>query len=53
MTERLRDPILRERVRREMAGSGEEWDSTFRAAGSAETVLLVGFKTDALKPLTG
>ena len=53
MVERLQDPGLRERVQHEMAGSGEEWDSTFRSAGSAEKVLLVGFKTDALKPLTG
>jgi len=53
MVERLKDPGLRERVQREMAGSGEEWDSTFRAAGSAEKVLLVGFRADALKPLTG
>jgi len=53
MVERLQDPVHRERVRREMAGSGEEWDSTFRSAGSAEGVLLVGFKSDALKPLTG
>ena len=53
MVERLQDPELRERVRCEIAGSGEEWDSTFRSAGSAEGVLLVGFKTDALKPLTG
>jgi len=53
MVERLKDPALRERVRREMAGSGEEWDSTLRAAGSAERVLLVGFKSEALKALTG
>jgi N-acyl-D-amino-acid deacylase len=53
MVERLKDPILRERVQREMAGSGEEWESTLRAAGSAERVLLAGFKTDALKSLTG
>jgi N-acyl-D-amino-acid deacylase len=53
LVERLKDPALRERVQREMVSSGEEWDSTFRAAGSAEKVLLVGFKTDALKPLTG
>ncbi len=53
MVERLQDPILRERVQQEMAGSGAEWESTFRAAGSAEGVLLVGFKTEALRPLTG
>ncbi|MGD9403620.1 MAG: D-aminoacylase [Anaerolineae bacterium] len=53
MVERLKDPVLRERVQREMTGSGEDWDSTLRAAGSAEGVLLVGLKTEVLKPLTG
>jgi N-acyl-D-amino-acid deacylase len=53
MVERLQDPSLRERVRREMAGSEEEWESTFRAAGTAEGVLLVGLRTDELKPLIG
>jgi N-acyl-D-amino-acid deacylase len=53
MVERLQDPVLRERVRREMAGAEENWESTFRAAGSAEGVLLVGLRTDELKPLIG
>jgi N-acyl-D-amino-acid deacylase len=53
MVERLQDPALRERVRGEMVRSGEEWESTLRAAGSADRVLLAGFKTEALKPLTG
>ncbi|MGC9335627.1 MAG: N-acyl-D-amino-acid deacylase family protein, partial [Anaerolineae bacterium] len=53
MVERLRDPAIRERVEREMAGSGEEWDSTLRSSGSAEAVLLVGLRTEALKPLIG
>jgi N-acyl-D-amino-acid deacylase len=39
--ERLKDPAVRERVRREMA------------TGPPENVLLVGFKNEALKPLTG
>jgi N-acyl-D-amino-acid deacylase len=51
--ERLKDPAIRERVKREMIGSGDDWDSTYLAAGSAENILLVGFKRDALKPLTG
>ncbi len=53
MVERLQEPVQRGRVLQEMAGSGAEWESTFRAAGSAGGVLLVGFKTEALKPLTG
>jgi N-acyl-D-amino-acid deacylase len=53
MVERLQDPVLREKVRREMVGPEEDWESTFRAAGSAEGVLLVGLRTDELKPLIG
>jgi len=51
--ERLKDPIIRERVKREMVTPSDDWDSTYLAAGSAENILLVGFKNDALKPLIG
>ena len=51
--ERLKDPAIRERVVREIAAPGGEWESTLQAAGSADNVLLVGFKSVALKPLTG
>lgn len=51
--ERLKDPAIRERVAREMAEPSDTWENTLHAAGSAENVLLVGFKSDALKPLTG
>jgi N-acyl-D-amino-acid deacylase len=50
---RLQDPAIRERLVREMRTPSEDWDSTFLAAGSADNILLVGFKSDALKPLTG
>jgi len=49
---RLRDPAIRARVAREMATPGD-WENLYRAAGSAERLLLVAFKNDALKPLTG
>jgi len=51
--ERLKDPAIRQRVVREIAEPSGEWESTLQAAGSAGNVLLVGFKTQALKPLTG
>jgi N-acyl-D-amino-acid deacylase len=50
---RLRDPAQRERVVRDMNDAAPAWENLLRAAGSAERVLLVGFKTPALKPLTG
>lgn len=50
---RLRDPAIRARVRREMSTPTAAWENLYLAAGSAENVLLVGFKADSLKPLTG
>jgi N-acyl-D-amino-acid deacylase len=50
---RLRDPAIRERVRREMTTPSDEWENFFVAAGSPERVLLVGFRNDSLKYLTG
>ena len=50
---RLRDPAIRERVRREMATPTDQWESLYLAAGSAEQVLLVEFRNPKLKPLTG
>jgi N-acyl-D-amino-acid deacylase len=49
---RLADPATRERVRKEMSTPTDEWENLYLAAG-AENVLLIGFKSDALKPLTG
>ncbi len=51
--ERLKDPAARGRLRREMLTPSDDWDSTYLAAGSPENVLLVGFKSDHLKPLVG
>ncbi len=51
--ERLQDPAIRQRVIAEMTTPTTEWENLYLAAGSAENVLLVGFKNDDLKPLTG
>ena len=51
--ERLKDPSIRRRVVREMSTPTDEWENLYLAAGSPENILLVGFKNDALKPLTG
>ena len=50
---RLADPAVRERVVREMRTETDEWENLLLAAGSAEKVLLVAFKSPDLKPLTG
>jgi N-acyl-D-amino-acid deacylase len=49
---RLQDPAIRQRVRREMSSS-DKYDNLLRSAGTPDNVLLVGFKSDKLKPLTG
>ena len=51
--ERLKDPATRRRVAREMQSATDEWENLFLAAGTAENLLLVGFKNEELKPLTG
>lgn len=51
--ERLKDPAIRARVIEEMTTPDDSWENLFLSAGSADNVLLVGFKNDALKPLTG
>jgi N-acyl-D-amino-acid deacylase len=51
--ERLEDPAIRARVIREMAIPADDWENLYYAAGTPENVLLVGFKNDSLKPLTG
>ncbi len=51
--ERLRDPAIRPRVEREMRTPTDEWENLYLAAGTAENVLLVGFRQDSLKYLTG
>ena len=49
---RLRDPKLRPDILKQMTTPTNEWENLFFAAG-AEGTLLVGFKNEELKPLTG
>jgi N-acyl-D-amino-acid deacylase len=49
---RLRDPQVRERVRREMTTPGGSWENLLLAAGDNGT-LLIGFKNEALRVYTG
>jgi N-acyl-D-amino-acid deacylase len=49
---RLQDPATRARLRTEMTTPSDDWENLYLAAG-AQGTLLVGFKNDELKPLTG
>ena len=50
---RLRDGGQRERIRSEMARPGTDWENLYEAAGTPEGIVLVAFKNERLKPLTG
>ena len=51
--ERMKDPGARERIVREMREWSAEWENMYLQAGSPEGILLVEFRSPALKPLTG
>jgi N-acyl-D-amino-acid deacylase len=51
--DRLRDPAVRRRVAREMVTPTDEWENLALAAGTPDRVVLVGFRADSLKHLTG
>jgi N-acyl-D-amino-acid deacylase len=51
--ERLSDPALRRRIAREMVAPSDEWENIYLGAGSPDNILLVGFRSERLKPLTG
>lgn len=50
---RLADPAIRARVLKEMRTPTNEWESLYLAAGSPDRVIVVAFKQDSLKYLTG
>jgi N-acyl-D-amino-acid deacylase len=50
---RLRDPATREKIKAQVKTPSDEWENMYLAAGGPEHILLVGFKSENLKPLTG
>src|SRR5437870_6071964 len=50
---RLRDPATRAKIAAQVKTPTNEWENLYLAAGSPDHILLVGFKSDKLKPLTG
>jgi N-acyl-D-amino-acid deacylase len=50
---RLQDPASRSRLVTEIKAPGRGWENICALAGSPERMLLLEFKNDALKPLTG
>jgi N-acyl-D-amino-acid deacylase len=50
---RIADPATRARLVADMRAPAQGWENLCRAAGSPDRLLLVEFKNEALKPLTG
>lgn len=50
---RLKDPQTRKQVKEAMKSDAQDWENLYYAAGSADKLILVGFKNEALKKYTG
>lgn len=50
---RLQDPAIRKKVKAEMKTDAQDWENLYYSAGSADKLILVGFKNDSLKKFTG
>lgn len=50
---RLRDPEMRKKIAAEVKTPSDAWENLYLAAGAPDKILLVGFKSEKLKPLTG
>lgn len=53
LTERLRDPETRQAIIEEMRATDTDWENLMQLAGSPERVMVIGFASESLKPLTG
>src|SRR5437588_9373781 len=50
---RLRDPVMREKIKAEVKIDSDKWENLYLSAGSPDRIILVGLKSEKLKPLTG
>src|SRR2546427_1660733 len=50
---RLRDQATREKIAAEVSKDSDAWENVYTGTGSPDRILLVGFKSEKLKPLTG
>jgi N-acyl-D-amino-acid deacylase len=51
--ERMKNPVLRKRIAREMLEPSDEWENMYLGSGSPDNILLTGFKNEELKRYTG
>jgi N-acyl-D-amino-acid deacylase len=50
---RLQDPETRKKIAEQIRTPSSDWENLYNLAGSPDRLILVGFRSDALKPLTG
>lgn len=50
---RLQDPEIRKKIHKEVITPTDEWENMYISSGSPDGILLVEFKSEKLKPLTG
>jgi N-acyl-D-amino-acid deacylase len=50
---RFRDPATRQKIAAAMRTPSDEWENMFLLPGSLDRILLIGFRSDKLKPFTG
>jgi len=50
---RLRDKATREKIAAEVRTDSDAWENIYLSVGSPDKILLAGFKSEQLKPLTG
>lgn len=51
--QRLHDPAIRAAMKKAMGSPGDGWENLYYGTGSAEKVLLLGFRLDSLKKYNG
>jgi N-acyl-D-amino-acid deacylase len=51
--ERLKDPAQRAKIAAAVRTPSDEWENFYVASGSPDRIILVDFRSEALKPLTG
>ncbi|MFN8528849.1 MAG: D-aminoacylase [Anaerolineae bacterium] len=50
---RLRDPVMRQKIAADMNTPGTDWENMWMETEGPDKILLAGFRNEALKPLTG
>lgn len=50
---RMKDPATRRKIAEAIRTPSDDWENFYLASGSPDRIILVDFRSDALKPLTG